>query len=258
MSYLLVDIGGTHIRFACCKQGHITNTICLKVADYPDIESALHTYQNHIQQALPVTWLFSVASPVIGQDVFTFQNNHWRFSRQKLQATWQVSHFEIMNDICALAYGVKEHVTHKGTSIIIGVGTGLGVSLIWYDQIKGIFAVIPSELGHLPAILPTGRAHWEAIIAGKAQPTKAQFITGLAHFIAMLTATLQPVAHIFLAGGMVEAMLKESTSSLFAEIEKVKRDYISAPQFIALALMEDPFLALKGLAVYAEQTLDIR
>lgn len=156
------DIGGTNARFACVTdEGNFYHKLeILACVDYPEFEDALLHYIDLLKQYPDLSEhklqevCLAIAGPVYN-DIVDLPNNHWAFSRTKLQRTLGVP-VQVINDFTAqtlcldllaedeLLWFDDMRPTGKGIRAVIGPGTGLGIAI---QTVNG--EIIPSEAGHI-------------------------------------------------------------------------------------------------------------
>ena len=145
---LLVDIGGTHIRFyqgtAHQPMPDTAQIISLDVADYPSFETALADYfTQYAPKPKKMALGLSIAAPLSG-DTVKLTNAHWEFSLSAIKSHFGFTTQVAFNDFAAVAYGIPalrpRHLCsvgpeglkgEKGGAIaVIGPGTGLGMATL--------------------------------------------------------------------------------------------------------------------------------
>lgn len=156
------DIGGTNARFACVTdEGNFYHKVKIyPCADFQTLSEALHAYITHLDQLNELSEqkvgevCLAIAGPVYN-DIIDLPNNHWSFSRTKLQRTLGVP-VQVINDFTAqtlcldllaedeLQWFDDMRPTGKGIRAVIGPGTGLGIAI---QTLSG--EIIPSEAGHI-------------------------------------------------------------------------------------------------------------
>ncbi|GAA6151520.1 glucokinase [Pseudoteredinibacter isoporae] len=156
-STLVADIGGTNARFASVDSDHqgLSNLMEYACKDFDNIDAALHHYLDQPDIARPEKICLAVPGPV-EQDRITLVNSHWTFSQKALSETMQLP-LRCINDFDAQAYYVRQidntevqWLDHhpdgpvKGMRLVLGAGTGLGVSAIMPSG-----ELVPSEGGHI-------------------------------------------------------------------------------------------------------------
>ncbi|RMF13855.1 MAG: glucokinase [Gammaproteobacteria bacterium] len=142
-SFALVgDIGGTNARFALVTPGQVElqHVEILACREYDNLDAAVREYLGRHGAEVTEACL-AFACPVNGQ-MIRMTNNHWVFDRDDMQDTLGLETFKIVNDFTAMALGMlhvhDEHLKRiggpavggKGVRLVIGPGTGLGVSAL--------------------------------------------------------------------------------------------------------------------------------
>lgn len=167
---LLVDVGGTHIRFATLAGTTLAGTVLsgttaaiqdvrqLRCADFETLEQAIASYLQAIRgSASPALNLLCLAIPgAVHLDPVPLINNPWLVSRQQLELQFHCP-VQLINDFSAQALAIpafaaqelhwlRQPATNKtlATRAIIGPGTGLGVAGLLANG-----SVLESEAGHL-------------------------------------------------------------------------------------------------------------
>tara|TARA_R110001592_G_scaffold110867_5_gene307569 strand:- start:435 stop:1394 length:960 start_codon:yes stop_codon:yes gene_type:complete len=142
MLSVVVDLGGTNIRFAVCeldtgKLSQLKEYVC---ADFATIEQAFDTYFATLQKQVKHLCI-GIACPV-ESDQITMANLNWTFSQRFLKAHLNLTSLYVINDYTAISLAVpflstQDKVQIGGgkaientTTAIFGPGTGLGVSNI--------------------------------------------------------------------------------------------------------------------------------
>src|SRR5690554_7463747 len=140
---LVGDIGGTHARFALVSPGSVQlqSMQAFRCAEFTGPGPAIAEY---LRGAGPVTVseaCLAVAAPVTGK-VITMTNNRWRFDTGQLAQHFGLQRFRLVNDYTAMALGVlhvpDSHLvpvgggepTHSRPILVLGPGTGLGISAL--------------------------------------------------------------------------------------------------------------------------------
>ena len=161
---LVGDIGGTHARFALAEidgggHPHVREERKLVCAEFGSVEDAMRRYlvENAGSMRLQCASL-AVAGPVTDQGV-EFTNSGWRISADRICAELDFERALLINDLEAvvrawphLAESDIEDLfespawnAHGSASVVIGIGTGFGMSLIPNGDPA---QVIPTEAGH--------------------------------------------------------------------------------------------------------------
>ena len=149
---LLIDIGGTNIRYAY-SDGNLeslagTNKIKLScIKGFDDILEDL-TYKKEISSLV-----ISVAGPKINGSI-TMTNRDFTINEAELKNKFQFESCHLLNDWESIGYSlstfkesdvsiIKPGIEFNSNSFFIGPGTGLGAALLIGDK-----NVIPTEIGN--------------------------------------------------------------------------------------------------------------
>lgn len=162
---VVVDIGGTHARFAIAtisSAGAITlgEPATLHTADHASFQTAWEAFRARNGGTLPRAVSMAIAGPV-GGEVIRFTNNPWIIRPALITAKLDVDRFTLVNDFAAVAHAVAraddsqflhlagpdEPLRPSGTISVIGPGTGLGVAHVWRDG--AAYRVQATEGGHI-------------------------------------------------------------------------------------------------------------
>ena len=161
---LVGDIGGTHARFALAESDHsgapiILNERKLVCADYASVEDAIEGYLGITNgNGRPRQACLAVAGPVTNDSV-EFTNSGWTLSAEHIRKQLSLERTLLVNDLEAVVrawpYLKPEDIedlfpspnwqAHAGTGVVIGIGTGFGMSLMPHGE-PG--RVIATEAGH--------------------------------------------------------------------------------------------------------------
>jgi len=162
---LIADIGGTNARFALVPAGggEAVSPLTLPCTDYPGPAEAAQAYLNAVKPEMaPDRAAFAVACPILGDHV-EMTNHSWRFSIEAVRQQLGLEHLRLVNDFIAVALAVPllgdqdllrikdGHPDRSAPIVVMGPGTGLGVSLLVPNGTG--WTAIPAEGGHstLPA-----------------------------------------------------------------------------------------------------------
>jgi glucokinase len=165
MRIVVVDIGGTHARFAIAAlaaDGTIAlgEVVTLHTADHATFAAAWAEYARLQGGTLPAAAAFSIAAPVTGQQI-RLVNNPWVIDRATLSGEIGIERVLILNDFGAVGHAVANlpadcfaHVAgpdvalpETGTLSILGPGTGLGIAHVLRGG-EGVYHVQATEGGH--------------------------------------------------------------------------------------------------------------
>jgi glucokinase len=164
MSLVVVDVGGTHIRFAIAKRGYdhlieLEQQMVVRTADYPDLKSAWAVFEK-AARPLPRDAAIAVACPT-DASVLRLTNVQWTIAKDSLPHDLGLDRIVILNDFVAVGHAVlsvpKDHLLHvcgpqqplpsSGIISVVGPGTGLGVAQIF--QSTDSTHIIATEAGHI-------------------------------------------------------------------------------------------------------------
>jgi glucokinase len=155
---LLSDIGGTNARFALATAPGepLEPGPHLKTADYPGLEAAIAAARSAFS-ADPRSMIACAAGPVEGRKV-TMTNAAWNIDGAAIAAAAKLDQGLLLNDFEAQALSLQalppsatkwigEPSNAAGPQLVLGPGTGLGVSLLL--KVADRFLALPSEAGHV-------------------------------------------------------------------------------------------------------------
>lgn len=163
--WLVADVGGTNARFGWvdgAPRAAVQHIAKLPAAGHAGPADAVRAYLAGLEKELGAAYrpprraAVAVATAVSGDEV-AFTNSHWRFSRRALQADLGLDALLVLNDFEALALslprlGPAQLRGHgalpepRGTLVVIGPGTGLGVGAV--TQTAHGWVALPGEGGH--------------------------------------------------------------------------------------------------------------
>ena len=157
MNALLVDLGGTNVRFALVPpdQRRVMGLESFACRDFPHLIAAI---QHYLVGAPVDRAAIAVAAPINGGDV-VMTNSSWGFNVLELQRQMGWQRLSVVNDFAATALAVPhlaledfldvgKGVAQSGFPVaVIGPGTGLGMSTVIPLGTGGHMA-LESEGGH--------------------------------------------------------------------------------------------------------------
>lgn len=248
---LVGDVGGTNVRFALVDlaqaQPRLADPQSFLCADFPTLEAAIDRYLGGRQAAHPDSAVIAVAGPVLkGKAHLT--NGLWDMSEAQL-AAHGLKDARLINDYAALAYAVRRlgkddlgaigglSPSPAGTALIIGAGTGLGVSAMVRDGDR--WAASVTEGGHV-AFAPTddteveilrrltarfGRVSIERILSG---PGLANLRWALGAMAGVDAEPLKPEEIVARARDGSEALCAETLARFCAIYGSVAGDFALA------------------------------
>lgn len=139
---LLGDVGGTNARFALETGPHeVAQVAVLSTRDYPSLEAAMRAYLERCGElgAQVRHAAVGIANPIY-RDHVQMTNHSWHFSIAAMRRALGLTTFLVINDFTALAYALPQlpqgdleqigggSVEHRSPRVLVGAGTGLGVS----------------------------------------------------------------------------------------------------------------------------------
>lgn len=167
---VVVDIGGTHARFALASfaaDGTITLDApeTLHTADHASFQTAWEAFRARKGGRLPRAVSMAIAGPVgtpgNPNPVIRFTNNPWIIRPALIPEKLGVERFTLVNDFAAVAHAVAraddsqflhlcgpdQPLGSEGTISVIGPGTGLGVAHLYRSG--SYYRVQATEGGHI-------------------------------------------------------------------------------------------------------------
>jgi glucokinase len=143
---LVGDVGGTHARFALVLRldgrMSIEQPFAYRVADYVGAHEVVSAYLSRLNLENPPAFAVVAAAGPIAHGAVTFTNNAgWSLSEHGLAEAGGFKRARLINDFTAQALAI-EHLrpTHlhrlgapedrpaRGTTVVLGAGTGFGVA----------------------------------------------------------------------------------------------------------------------------------
>lgn len=156
---LLVDLGGTYLRFAITRDGkEFSYSVKEKCSSYQSFEDALRFYFQKIG-FVPKKAYMAIAG-VFKEGRIALSNNPWIIVKDEIKKSFGFQDLFIINDFVGQALSVpclkeadviclKGGIPDKSFPLLVmGPGTGLGVSLLIPDKKKG-YRPFASEAGHI-------------------------------------------------------------------------------------------------------------
>ncbi|HEX8366575.1 MAG TPA: glucokinase [Allosphingosinicella sp.] len=163
---VVVDIGGTHARFAIAEVGDqrvrgLGEAFTLKTSEHAGLAAAWKVFREQSTRALPPAAAIAFAGPVGGEQL-ELTNNSWVIRPARLPRELGLERLTVVNDFGAVAHAVAQlgdgeyrHVCGpeaalpvQGVISIVGPGTGLGVAQL-LRRAGGAYDVIETEGGHV-------------------------------------------------------------------------------------------------------------
>jgi glucokinase len=165
MKLVVVDVGGTHIRFAVARlqDGQppaLDHQAIVRTAEFPDLKSAWAHFAATVSEPLPRAAVIAVACPADGP-ILRLTNIPWTIRTDTLTQDLGLDRALVLNDFVAVCHAVAnarhgdfKHVCGPefvlptdGVVSVVGPGTGLGVAQIVITG--GAARIVPTEGGHI-------------------------------------------------------------------------------------------------------------
>ena len=148
---LLIDLGGTNVRHAFFINNALSKISKEKISDkefIPLITKLLNGAESKIE------YLVIAAAGPNNQGSINLTNRNLQINSGELETTFNLKKCLLLNDWEAVAFSLREmkkksflsikgNVSSKKNTLLIGPGTGLGITLIIDDKI------IPTEFGNV-------------------------------------------------------------------------------------------------------------
>ena len=162
MTIMVVDVGGTNIRFAMSEtvSAPLSDIQSFECSNFMTIEEAVEAYIDSVEGVRDVNFdavSIAVAAPIFC-DHINVTNNHWQFIKSELINKIPAKSLLVVNDFVAQALAQADQVESKNQLIIhghrraespllvIGPGTGLGVAAL--VPVKADYFIVEGEGGH--------------------------------------------------------------------------------------------------------------
>ncbi|MGB3391749.1 MAG: glucokinase [Pseudaminobacter sp.] len=156
---LVADIGGTNSRFAIADVDALTieHFATFPSSLFSSLQAVVERYMASIPHH-PILACFAVAASV-STETMRMTNLPWTFTRDELRSACGARHLHLVNDFEALALALPWLTPHdlhgigggnlagRGTKVVLGPGTGLGVAGL-AEAASGWIA-LPGEGGHI-------------------------------------------------------------------------------------------------------------
>jgi glucokinase len=177
MTDVVADIGGTGSRLAMVSAGQVVASHEYRNVEFTNFEEILHDFLGRAKLQ-PLRAALAVAGPVTGGRVH-MTNLGWDLDSSSLSAAFGIGELFILNDFEALAWATTQladkdlhficgpRTRPAGNRVVIGAGTGLGVSALVTNG--SAWAAVPGEGGHL------GMAAENALEAALVESAVAEF-----------------------------------------------------------------------------------
>lgn len=157
---LIGDIGGTNARFAILVDAYAQpkEFPILATADYETIDEAIQVNVLDKTSVQPRSAIFAIAGPVDGDEI-ELTNCPWVVRPKQMMTDFALEDVIVLNDFEAQALAAASvepenrhsigggDIEHHASRVVLGPGTGLGVSGLVYSNHNWI--PVPGEGGHV-------------------------------------------------------------------------------------------------------------
>lgn len=221
---LVADIGGTNTRLGVVSNGQLTDLQKYPTGKLPDLLAALHDLRDEIGTD-PRAVVAAGAGPVKNGTI-RLTNAHLDLSEDELAKATGAQHTYVINDFTAAAWSVAEITAAdvevlqgeanppKGTRLVVGPGTGLGVGALLYSE--GHYHTVSGEGGHM-GLSPRHRNEVEIFEAARQIAPECFFDDSLTLEAEMfLSGTGLPILYqaVAMAGGEAKESLRNAKDIL--------------------------------------------
>ena len=191
MLSVVIDLGGTNIRFAVCnlRTGELSELKEFSCQKFIDFDSALICYFATLKSEVKHVCI-GIACPTDG-DVIVMTNLNWQFSKKTIQKKFKLTSLYVINDYTAISLAVPflsaeekvqvggGKIKKDGVKVVFGPGTGLGVSHLIKFSEKWIsldgegghasFTALTHEQAHILFLLQAkfGHVSAERLLSGQ-------------------------------------------------------------------------------------------
>lgn len=156
---LIGDIGGTNARFAIIVDAYADarEFPTIQTADFETIDDAIQSVLDQTN-IIPKSAILAVAGPVEGDEI-DLTNSKWVVRPREMMEGLNIGDIVVLNDFEAQALAVvalgEEHLEKigggpaatAGSRVVLGPGTGLGVSALLHA--RRVWIPVPGEGGHI-------------------------------------------------------------------------------------------------------------
>lgn len=201
INILATDIGATKTIICICSNKKILHKKTYSSKNYPSFYRILNDFLCGIDAPLNSA-CFAIAGP-ISNNRCKVTNLPWVIEGNKLAKILRTKRVILINDFESIGNGIavlerKDLVKLNNATplpgkpkAVIGAGTGLGETIIYWDSKNG-YSVMPSEGGHCEfsstnniewelkrfLVRKYGFAEWESVLSGPGLANIYEFLTG--------------------------------------------------------------------------------
>jgi glucokinase len=161
---VVIDIGGTHVRFAIARvvageRPELGEAMTMRTSEHASLKTAWESFARESGKPVPNYAAISVAAALTG-DTIKMTNNPWVISQSTLAEDLGLEKLTLLNDFGSIAHattvldenellhicGPDKVLPKDGLVSVIGPGTGLGVAMVIIRN--GQEFVVETEAGH--------------------------------------------------------------------------------------------------------------
>jgi len=160
------DVGGTHTNLVIAgikgKRPTLLFSLRYDTKKLPNLYTAIKHAMNYIKKyKIDIKKAcFAVAGVIINHHYAELNNIKWNIDAKIIIKKTALKNISLINDFEAIGYGInflskkdiisvnKIRPIEKKTKAIIGAGTGLGKSILYFDKSLDSYVPLPSEGGH--------------------------------------------------------------------------------------------------------------
>lgn len=158
MKIILVDVGGTHIRFSIYQNDEMSEPVQWRISEFNEFSSAVKKFLSDSQEVC--SGMVIGAAGIRTENSIQLTNYTWLIDADKIKSEFNLQFVTLVNDFSLQGLGLlaceesyHKHLgayvkPQKGTCAVIGSGTGLGVCFLMENE-QGTYQVVESEAGHI-------------------------------------------------------------------------------------------------------------
>jgi glucokinase len=196
------DVGGTNTNIVIAgvkgKKPQLLFSLHYKTQKLPNLHTALNHVLDYAKSKYSIKVekaCLAVAGVVKGHCYAELTNIKWNINAKTILEKTRLKSVCLINDFEAIGYGInllprkdmmklnKAKPAEKKVKAVIGAGTGLGKSILYYDAKSASYKPLPTEGGHVDF------------------PSQNEEYLKLVKYVKKLKKTKRPVSYEFLLSG---------------------------------------------------------
>ena len=159
------DVGGTHTNLIIAgvkgKRPELLFSLRYDTKKLPNLYTAVNHALNYIKKyKIKIKKACLAVAGVVKGHYAQLNNIKWDIDTKTILKKTELKYVSLINDFQAIGYGInflskkdiisvnKIRPIEKKTTAIIGAGTGLGKSILYFDKSLDSYVPLPSEGGH--------------------------------------------------------------------------------------------------------------